>query len=77
MIELLCYINVTAVVCGLWLSWVMYYGLLTTVMKGLDMCVSPSSSSPFLPIPSKPIHEGKLFELRFGHKEVRLHGVSQ
>ena len=45
-------------------------------MKGLDICVSPSFPTPLLPISSKPIYEGKLFELRFGHKEIRLHGVS-
>lgn len=25
---------------------------------------------------SKPIVDGKLYELRFGHREIRLHGVS-
>lgn len=25
---------------------------------------------------SKPLQDGKLFEPRFGHQEVRLHGVS-
>ena len=25
---------------------------------------------------SKPIIDGKLYELQFGHQEVRLHGVS-
>lgn len=24
---------------------------------------------------SKPLQEGKLFDLKFGHKDVRVHGV--
>ena len=49
------------------------YGLLLILVgfcfnKTIDNCSSLTCS--------KPIIDGKLYELHFGHQEIRLHGVS-